>query len=98
MLHLLSLTVLSPEIVERIGARDDVVLQQGLVWAALKGHADNAKLLSLLAKQCQVCVLQEMLAVNGIENSAVLAGVKIIDYPGLVELTVKNSAIHTWCS
>ena len=98
MLHLLSLAVLSQEVVSRIGEADDVVLQQDLVWTVLLGHADNAKLLQLFAIGCQVYVLQDMLAVHGIKNSAVLAGVKIIDYPGLVELTVKNSVIHTWCA
>ena len=98
MLHLLSLAVLPQEIIERIGAGDDVVLQQNMVWTVLQDHADNAKLLQLLTNGSQVYVLQDMLAVQGIENSAVLTGVKIIDYPGLVELTVKNPVIHTWCS
>jgi len=98
MLHLLSLAVLPQEVIERIGAADDVVLQQDMVWTVLQGHADNAKLLQLLANGCQVYVLQDMLAVHGIKNSAVLNGVKIIDYPALVELTVKNQVIHTWCA
>ena len=97
MLHLVSLPVLQQEIVERIAAEDDVVLQQGAVWAVLKGHAGNAKLLRLLAQGCRIYVLQEMLTVNGIETPHVIAGVNIIDYAGLVELTVKNPVIHTWC-
>ncbi len=97
MLHLVSLSPLRQEIVERIAAGDDVVLQQGTVWAALRGHADNAKLLQLLAQSTQVYVLKEILEVNGIVSSQVLAGVNIIDYPGLVGLTVKNPVIHTWC-
>ncbi len=97
MLHLLSLAVLQQEVIERIGAGDDVVLQQDMVWAVLQDHADNAKLLQLLANGCQVHVLQDMLAVHGIKNSAVLTGVEVIDYPGLVELTVKNPVILTWC-
>ena len=98
MLHLLSLTLLTSELIERIGSGDDVVLQQDMVWLVLQGHADQVKLLQLLANGCQVYVLQEMLAVQGIQHSAVLRGVKIIDYPGLVELTVKNPVIHTWCT
>ena len=97
MLHLVSQAPLRQEIVERIVAGDDVVLQQGTVWAALSGHADNAKLLQLLALPAQVYVLREMLEVNGIESSRVLDGVNVIDYFGLVELTVKNPVIHTWC-
>jgi len=96
MLHLVS-QALQQAIVERIAAGDDVVLQQVSVWAALNGHADNAKLLQLFALPSQVYVLREMLEVNGIETSRLLAGVKVIDYPGLVDLTVKNPVIHTWC-
>jgi tRNA 2-thiouridine synthesizing protein B len=98
MLHLLSLGSLGTELIERIGAGDDVLLQQDLLWLALEGHAENVKLLQLLAKGCRVYVLQEMLVVNGIKHSLVLGGVDIIDYPGLVELTVKNPVIHTWCA
>ncbi|MDD1622679.1 MAG: sulfurtransferase TusB [Methylococcaceae bacterium] len=97
MLHLVSQAPLRQEIVERIVGGDDVVLQRGTVWAALSGHADNAKLLQLLAKSSRIYVLREMLEVNGIESSRVLEGVNIIDYSGLVDLTVKNPLIHTWC-
>lgn len=97
MLHLLSQAPLRQEIVERIVAGDDVVLQQSTVWAAISGHADNAKLIQLLAQSSQIYVLREMLEVNGIESSRVLEGVNVIDYPGLVDLTVKNPVIHTWC-
>lgn len=96
MLHLVSQASLQQEIVERIDIGDDVVLQQGAVWAVLTGHVDNAKLLRLLALPCQVYVLREMLTVYGIEVSQVLTGIRITDYPGLVDLTVKNPVIHTW--
>lgn len=97
MLHLISIPVLQQEIVDRIAAGDDVVLQQGAVWAAFNGHADNLKLLHLFSRQASVYVLQEMLTVNGIEPSQLIIGVNVIDYAGLVELSVKNPVIHTWC-
>lgn len=97
MLHLISQSPLKQEIVERIAVGDDVVLQQATLWAALQGHVDNAKLLQLLALPSQVYVLQEMLEVHGIDPLQILTGVNVIDYPGLVELTVKNPVIHTWC-
>lgn len=97
MLHLVSLSPLPPEVAERMAAEDDVVLQQGSIWAALKGHADNAKLSHLMAEGCFIYVLREILEVNGIDDTQILAGVNIIDYPGLVDLTVKNPVIHTWC-
>lgn len=96
MLHLLSTGALQSEMVERIAPGDDVVLQQGVVWAALIGHADNAKLQQLMLKNCRIFVLQEMLTLNGIEISRLLPVIVIIDYPGLVELTVKNPVIQSW--
>ena len=98
MLHLLSLAVLPQEVIERIGFGDDVVLLQDMIWTVLCGHADNTKILQLLANSCQIYVLQDTLAMQGINKTLVLNGVKIVDYPGLVELTVKNPVIHNWCA
>jgi len=97
MLHLVALTGLPQEVVERIAAGDDVLLQQAAIWTALNGHVDNAKLLQLIARQCRIYVLQEMLTVNGIQPLQLLGGVNVTDYPGFVELTVNNPVIHTWC-
>ena len=97
MLHLVSVSNFQQEIVERIAAGDDVVLQQGAILAAINGHAGNSKLLQLLAQESRVYVLQDMLAVYGIKPGQMLAGLKVVDYAGLVELTVKNPVILTWC-
>ncbi|MDD4914566.1 MAG: DsrH/TusB family sulfur metabolism protein [Methylococcales bacterium] len=97
MLHLISLPVLQPEIIERIAAGDDVLLQHNLVWLAKQGHSDNARLLELLRRPCGVYVMQDMLTACGMAPDGILPGVSIIDYSGLVELTVKNPVIHTWC-
>ncbi|QWF71502.1 hypothetical protein KEF85_03210 [Methylomonas paludis] len=97
MLHLISQLGLAQEVVERIAAGDDVVLQQGALWAVWAGHTDNAKIFQLLARPAQVYVLQELLTVNGIGANDVLAGVQIINYAGLVDLSVINPVIHTWC-
>ena len=96
MLHLIYLSNLGEEIIQRIGSGDDVVLQAGLVWTARQKHTDHHQLLQLLAKQCQVFILQEMLIANGIEVREILAGIKVIDYPELVRLTEKNPVIMTW--
>jgi sulfur relay protein TusB/DsrH len=97
MLHLLAMPVLPAEMLERIVSGDDVLLQRGLSWLARQGHADNGKVLELLAKPCQVYVLRDTLLACGIEPEQVLPGVSIIDYPGLVALSVKNPVSHTWC-
>ena len=96
MLHQLALANLSDALIERIGAGDDVLLQYGTLWALINGHVDNAKLLALQSKSCQLYVLTEALQVNGIEPERIMTGVELIDYAGWVALTVKNSVIHTW--
>jgi tRNA 2-thiouridine synthesizing protein B len=97
MLHLLAETALSQAVVERIADSDDVVLQGGVVWAAFSGHIDNAKLAQLLARDCKVYALKDVLSMQGISHHQLLAGVEAINYSVLVELTVKNPVIHTWC-
>lgn len=97
MLHLISDAALSAAVIERIASGDDVVLQSGAVWAALDGHRDNAKLNLLLAQTVNIYALEDVLAMNGISHQHLLQGVNVIDYVGFVELTVKNSVIHTWC-
>lgn len=97
MLHLLSENSLSQAVVERIDAGDTLVLMSASIWAAHNGHADNGKLSELLARGCKVGVMEDALAASGIEPSKLLAGIEIVDYPGLVELTVKHHPIHTWC-
>ncbi|MGD0959277.1 MAG: DsrH/TusB family sulfur metabolism protein [Methylomonas sp.] len=96
MLHLFALSSLPQECLDRVGSGDDVLLQHGAFWAAFSGHRDNPKLHRLMARDIRVYVLQEWLTVNGLTDGQILAGVEIIDYSGLVGLTVKNSVIHTW--
>ena len=76
---------------------DDVILQAGAVWAAFKGHSNNQFVSQLLDRNCAVYALQDALSISGIAEHQLLEGVKIIDYSAFVELTVKNSVIHTWC-
>ena len=96
MLHQLALANLNDALIDRIGAGDDVLLEYSGLWALLKGHADNAKLLALQSKSCQLYALKEALQVNGIEPERIIAGVQLIDYAEWVALTVKNPVIHTW--
>jgi tRNA 2-thiouridine synthesizing protein B len=97
MLHLLSQLPLQTAVIERIGSGDDVVLMDGAVCAALAGHSGNALLRQLLSQSCRIYALQEMLLVHGVEPLLLLSGVESVDYAGLVELTVQNPVIHSWC-
>ncbi|WP_446808438.1 sulfurtransferase complex subunit TusB [Methylomonas sp. 2BW1-5-20] len=97
MLHLLSQLPLQAAVVERIGDGDDVVLMDNAVCAALGGHGGNVLLQRLLAANCRIFALNEMLQAHGVEPQFLLSGVEQVDYAGLVELTVKNPVIHSWC-
>jgi len=97
MLHLISIAGLPQNFLDRMAAGDDVMLLQAAVWSAMTGHQDNAKIMRLLSRPSQVYVLQEWLTVNGIEKHLVFPEVRIINYAGLVELTVKNPVNYTWC-
>jgi tRNA 2-thiouridine synthesizing protein B len=97
MLHLLTEDSLSPAVTARIAASDSLVLLGGAVWAAYLGHSDNQQLQTLLAQDCRIYAMRDLLAAGGIDSRQLLAGVTAIDYPELVELTVQNPLIHTWC-
>ena len=97
MLHLIAEPSISPALVGRIASDDDVILQAQAVWAAFKGHRDNQLLMELLDCGCRVYALQDALSVSGITEESLLQGVQGIDYSAFVDLTVKNSVIHTWC-
>jgi tRNA 2-thiouridine synthesizing protein B len=96
MLHLIYRFSQKPEAVARIAAADDVVLMQGMSWAICAASADSSLVDYLLSQSCQVYVLQEMLTLYGIDHENRLPAVQIIDYQGLVALSVKNTAIQTW--
>lgn len=97
MLHLIAENSITPAVAGRIVAGDDVILQAGAVWAAFQGHRDNPLLRELLSRGCRIHALQDALSVSGILERQLLQGVKSIDYPAFVELTVTHAVIHTWC-
>ncbi len=97
MLHLIAENFLSPAVAGRIAHGDDVILQAGAVWAAFQGHRDNGLLLEMLSRGCRIHAMQDALSVSGIPERQLLQGIKAIDYPDFVELTVANTVIHTWC-
>ena len=97
MLHWIAERDLNPVIVERIGAGDDIVLQSESTWAAYRGHKDNTLLNALLQKPCHVYVMRDLIQAFGMDEQQLLPGVEIIDYDGLVALTVEHPQTQTWC-
>ena len=97
MLHLIFQSPIGLAVIERIDGGDDVVFQECAVWHVMRGHVLNTQLSHLMDQAIRLHVLQDELEVNGIGQEQLLAGVVAIDYSGLVELTVNNKVIKTWC-
>lgn len=96
MLHLIFQAPLDKAVLQRIGAHDDVVFQAGAVWSLVQGHDLQVELESLIENNCRLHVLQDELDLNGIAKDRLLTDVDVIDYAGLVELTVGNKVNKTW--
>ena len=96
MLHLIFQSPLQDSLLARINNGDAVVLQGKACWSLLQGHFMAESLQALLTRACRLYVLRDDLQINGIEESRLLPGVTVIDYSGLVELTVDNAVNKTW--
>jgi tRNA 2-thiouridine synthesizing protein B len=95
MLHLIFQAPLDKAVLERVGAGDDVVFLDSAVLGLLKNSC-WAESLGMLAKTSQLFVLADDLTVRGIAEAELAKGLTVLDYVGLVTLTVNNTAIQTW--
>jgi tRNA 2-thiouridine synthesizing protein B len=95
VLHLISQSPIETAIFERIDSGDDVVFLENAVLHILLHSRINARLTQLLSAN-HICVLSNDIAVRGIAPDELIKGVEIIDYVGLVELTVNNRVIQSW--
>jgi tRNA 2-thiouridine synthesizing protein B len=96
MLHLVFQPPVETAIWERIDSEDAVVFLENAVLKLLKGsHAEN-----MLAQKIQrfrrCCVLSDDISVRGIGFNQLIEGIEVIDYAGLVELTVDNQVVQSW--
>ncbi len=95
MLHLIFQSPLDTAVLGRIVTGDDVVFLDSAVLGLLK-NSRWAQLLTSLADTCQLFALTDDLQVRGIAEQELAAGLVLLDYTGLVALTVKNTAIQSW--
>ncbi len=72
-----------------------ILLIEDAVVGSLKGTAVADKLTEAMATR-DFYVLEEDLKARGFSSDSVLEGVKTVDYPGFVELTVKNDNVQSW--
>jgi tRNA 2-thiouridine synthesizing protein B len=96
MLHLISQSPIDKALLDRIDKGDDVVFVENAVLQILqKGHLSY--LLTQLIKKNQLFVLADDILVRGITAKELVADIQVIDYLDLVDLTVKNKLIQSWC-
>ena len=95
MLHLITQSPIDRAIFQRLGAGDDVLFLDKAVLNLLQKGCLSTALRSLLA-QHQLYALADDLELRGIGSAELLKGLKVIDYAGFVDLTVKNIHIQTW--
>lgn len=95
MLHLVFQSPVEIAILERIDAGDDVVFLENAVLRVLQqGNLNNA--LTELLKSTRLYVISDDMAVRGILPDELVKGLEVIDYAGLVTLTVNNPVIQSW--
>ena len=95
MLHLIFQSPIEMVILERIDPGDDVVFLENAVLRLLQKGYLNEALTQLLKRSC-LYVLSDDLVVRGIATDELVTGLEVIDYSGLVALTVKNPVIQSW--
>lgn len=95
MLHLVFQSPLEAVVLERIEPGDVVVFLENAVLRVLQNSVISAALTRKLG-QNRFYVLTDDIAVRGITSDELIAGLEVIDYAGLVELTVNNPVIQSW--
>jgi len=74
---------------------DSVLLIEDAVIGAVAGSRFAGHLTDAMTGK-HVCVLREDLAARGIGDERVLAGIRLVDYAGFVELTIENDKTQSW--
>ncbi|MDD5462716.1 MAG: sulfurtransferase complex subunit TusB [Methylococcales bacterium] len=95
MLHLISQSPIDTAVLGRIDSGDDVVFLENSVLRVLQKSSLSDTLTRLLDGN-RLYVLSEDIQVRGITSDELVEGIEVIDYAGLVALTVKNPVIQSW--
>ena len=95
MLHLIFQSPIDSAVLERMADGDVAVFMESAVLGVLQ-TARQANVLADKLNSNRLCVLAEDMLTRGILESELLAGLEVIDYPGLVQLTVEHPLISSW--
>ena len=96
MLHLIFQSPIDNAVLERMASGDVAVFLDSAVLGVLQ-HDKMAQTLANKLTSNRLYVLSEDMAVRGILESELVAGLQPIDYSGLVKLSVENPLIQSWC-
>jgi tRNA 2-thiouridine synthesizing protein B len=95
VLHLVFQSPIETAILERIDSGDVVVFLENAVLRVLQDSVISDTLTRQLGRN-RFCVLSDDIAIRGIAPNELVRGIEVIDYAGLVELTVKSPIIQSW--
>lgn len=95
VLHLISQSPIATAVLARIDTGDSVVFLENALLRILR-NGDLSDSLSALLNKNRLYVLSDDLIIRGIAVDELVNGIEVIDYEGLVELTVKHRLIQTW--
>ncbi len=95
MLHLIFQSPIEMTVLGRIDSGDDVVFLENAVLRILKKGSLCSILTQLLTRN-RLYVLVDDIEVRGIVVAELVNGIEVIDYSGMVDLTVKNPVIQSW--
>lgn len=95
MLHLIFQSPIETALLERIDSGDVVVFLENAALRVLQNSSISDTLTRQLGSN-RLCVLSDDIAIRGIASDELVKGIEVIDYAGLVELTVNNPIVQTW--
>jgi len=95
VLHLIFQSPIETALLERIDSGDVVVFLENAALRVLQNSSISDTLTRQLGSN-RLCVLSDDIAIRGIASDELVKGIEVIDYAGLVELTVNNPIIQTW--
>jgi len=95
VLHLIFQSPIETALLERIDSGDVVVFLENAALRVLQNSSISDTLTRQLGSN-RLCVLSDDIAIRGIASDELVKGIEVIDYAGLVELTVNNPIVQTW--
>jgi tRNA 2-thiouridine synthesizing protein B len=96
MLHLIFQSPIDIAVLDRMDSGDVAVFLESAVLGVLQ-ESVLADVLSNKLNTNRLYVLSEDMVVRGILRSELVTGLEVIDYSGLVNLTIENPLIQSWC-